>query len=202
MAIEQTPTGKELIEATQNAIIQTTDSIADLIEVTAEDVTAHEAFYQHPTFWVGVSFVLVIALLGKPICKIVKKMLEARVNNIIKRISDAANLKDDAQKLLVEYERKFVNAEAEAGKILTHAQNEIELQKKEKLNKLKNEIAIKEQEVENRLLSAQRNALDEIANQTSSLTIKIVKEAITLKLDDKKQDELIDQSISKIANLK
>ncbi len=202
MALEQAATGKELIEATQNAVIETADSIAGLIETTAHDIHGQEAFYEHPTFWVAVSFVLVILVLGRPVGKLIKKMLEKRIENIISRISEAANLKDDAQKLLVEYERKFVNAEIEAGKILQRSQKEIELLKKENLDKLKNDMAIKEKEAENRLMAARNEAMSEIAGLTSRLTVNAVREAVAAKLSDQKQDELIEQSIAKIANLK
>lgn len=202
MALEQAATGKELIEATQNAVIETADSIAGLIETTAHDIHGQEAFYEHPTFWVAVSFVLVILVLGRPVGKLIKKMLEKRIENIISRISEAANLKDDAQKLLVEYERKFVNAEIEAGKILQRSQKEIELLKKENLDKLKNDMAIKEKEAENRLMAARNEVMSEIAGLTSRLTVNAVREAVAAKLSDQKQDELIEQSIAKIANLK
>lgn len=202
MALEQATTGKELIEATQNAVIETADSIAGLIETTAHDIHGQEAFYEHPTFWVAVSFVLVILVLGRPVGKLVKKMLEKRIENIISRISEAANLKDDAQKLLVEYERKFVNAEIEAGKILQRSQKEIELLKKENLDKLKNDMAIKEKEAENRLTAAHNEAMSEIAGLTSELTVKAVRKVISDKLSEKTQNELIEQSIAKIANLK
>ena len=161
-----------------------------------------EAFYEHPTFWVGVSFVLVILVLGRPIGKAVKSLLQKRVDGIIKRITDAANLKDDAQKLLVEYERKFVNAEVEANEILLKNKREVELLRKESLDKLKNEMAVKEKEAEDRLKAAQGEAMAEIANLSAEMTIKAVKDAIANKLDSAAQDELIDNSIKMIANLK
>ncbi len=202
MALEDAATSKEIIDATQNAVIEAADSVANIIETTAHDIHGQEAFYEHPTFWVAVSFVLVILVLGKPVGKLVKTMLQKRVDGIIKRITDAANLKDDAQKLLVEYERKFINADAEADRILQKNKREIELLKKESLDKLKSDMAIKEKEAEGRLAAAQDEAMKEIANLSSELTIKAVKAAITEKLDSKAQDELIDNSIKMIANLK
>lgn len=202
MALEDAATSKEIIDATQNAVIEAADSVANIIETTAYDIHGQEAFYEHPTFWVAVSFVLVILVLGKPVGKLVKTMLQKRVDGIIKRITDAANLKDDAQKLLVEYERKFINADAEADRILQKNKREIELLKKESLGKLKSDMAIKEKEAEGRLAAAQDEAMKEIANLSSELTIKAVKAAITEKLDSKAQDELIDNSIRMIANLK
>lgn len=202
MALDEVSTSKEIIDATQNAVIEAADNVANIIETTAHDIHGQEAFYEHPTFWVAVSFVLVILALGKPVGKIVKTLLQKRVDAIIKRITDAANLKDDAQKLLVEYERKFVNAETEANNILQKNKKEIELLKKESLEKLKADMANKEKEAEGRLKSAQAEAMKEIANLSSELTIKTVKAAIIDKLDNKAQDELIENSIKLISNLK
>lgn len=202
MALDEVSTSKEIIDATQNAVIEAADNVANIIETTAHDIHGQEAFYEHPTFWVAVSFVLVILALGKPVGKIVKTLLQKRVDAIIKRITDAANLKDDAQKLLVEYERKFVNAETEANNILQKNKKEIELLKKESLEKLKADMANKEKEAEGRLKSAQAEAMKEIANFSSELTIKTVKAAIIDKLDNKAQDELIENSIKLISNLK
>lgn len=201
MTLESTASGTEIIDATQNAVIQAADSVADIIETTAHEIH-QEAFYEHPTFWVAVSFVLVILVLAKPVGKLLKAMLEKRIEGILNRITEAANLKDDAQKLLVEYERKFINAETEAGNILRKSEKEIELLRKESLDKLKNEMAAKEKEAENRLTAAQSEAQNEIAKLTSELTIKAVKAAIAEKLNNKAQDDLIDQSIKAIANLK
>lgn len=202
MALDEVSTSKEIIDATQNAVIEAADNVANIIETTAHDIHGQEAFYEHPTFWVAVSFVLVILILGRPVGKIVKTLLQKRVDAIIKRITDAANLKDDAQKLLVEYERKFVNADAEADNILQKNKKEIELLKKESLEKLKTDMANKEKEAEGRLKSAQAEAMKEIANLSSELTIKAVKAAIADKLDSKAQDELIENSIKLISNLK
>lgn len=201
MTIESTTT-EEIIGSAQNAVIGAADSVADIIENTAQGLHGQEAFYEHPTFWVAVSFVLVILILGKPVSKLIRSLLEKRIDGILKRITDAANLKDDAQKLLVEYERKFINAEKEAREILKKAQNEIELLKKESLEKLKHEMNAKEKEAESRLFSAQSKASEEIAKLTSELTIKSVKAAILEKLNEQNQDELIESSIGKIANLK
>lgn len=191
-----------LIDATQNAVIDAADSVINIIESTAHSLHGQEDFYEHPTFWVGVSFVLVILVLGRPIGKTLKKLLEKRIEGIATRITDAANLKDDAQKLLVEYERKAINAEFEAADILKKSRKEIELLKKESLEKLKNEMSIKEKEAENRLLAAKTKALDEVSNLTTTLTIKAVRNAIEENLTAQNQDLLIDESIAKIASLK
>ena len=198
MSVNQVTSGKEFIDMTQNAVVNATENLISDVSLPAHH---YGAFYENPVFWVAVSFILVVLLLARPVGKIAKQLLQNRVDAIIKRIEDAANLKDDAQKLLVEYERKFVNAEAEANGILQKSKKEIELLKKESLEKLKLEMAIKEKEAEERLKASQAEVMNEIVSMTSNVTIEVLKKVLSENLNAKMQDELIEKSINSIAKL-
>lgn len=199
MSVPQVASGKEFIDMTQNAVVNATESLVSDVSLPAHH---YAVFYENPVFWVAVSFVLVVVLLARPIGKMAKQLLQKRVDGIIKRIEDAANLKDDAQKLLVEYERKFVNADAEANAILQKSTKEIELLKKESLEKLKQDMAAKEKEAEERLKASQSEVMNEIVTMTSDVTIAALKKVFSEKLNQKMQDELIEKSINSIAKMK
>lgn len=202
MTTENINSGKEIIDAAQNAVMQATDDVSGIIENTAEQLHGHEEiFYQSAEFWVGVAFVLVVLLLAGPIGRLVRSMLNKRIDNITKRIHDAAELRDEAQKLLADYEKKFLNADKEAQAILNKSQKEIEYFKKENLAKLEEEMKIKEKEAEDRITASKEKAAREISDLTSELTIKTVKAAIVKNLDAKTQNKLIDDSISLITRL-
>ena len=182
--------------------MQAADDVSGIIENTAEQLHGHEEiFYQSAEFWVGVAFVLVVLLLAGPIGRLVRSMLNKRIDNITKRIHDAAELRDEAQKLLADYEKKFLNADKEAQAILNKSQKEIEYFKKENLAKLEEEMKIKEKEAEDRITASKEKAAREISDLTSELTIKTVKAAIVKNLDAKTQNKLIDDSISLITRL-
>lgn len=202
MTTENINSGKEIIDAAQNAVMQAADDVSDIIENTAEQLHGHEEiFYQSAEFWVGVAFVLVVLLLAGPIGRLVRSMLNKRIDSITKRIHDAAELRDEAQKLLADYEKKFLNADKEAQAILNKSQKEIEYFKKENLAKLEEEMKIKEKEAEDRITASKEKAAREISDLTSELTIKTVKAAIVKNLDAKTQNKLIDDSISLITRL-
>ena len=202
MTTENINSGKEIIDAAQNAVMQAADDVSGIIENTAEQLHGHEEiFYQSAEFWVGVAFVLVVLLLAGPIGRLVRSMLNKRIDNITKRIHDAAELRDEAQKLLADYEKKFLNADKEAQAILNKSQKEIEYFKKENLAKLEEEMKIKEKEAEARITASKEKAAREISDLTSELTIKTVKAAIVKNLDAKTQNKLIDDSISLITRL-
>lgn len=202
MTTENINSGKEIIDAAQNAVMQAADDVSGIIENTAEQLHGHEEiFYQSAEFWVGVAFVLVVLLLAGPIGRLVRSMLNKRIDSITKRIHDAAELRDEAQKLLADYEKKFLNADKEAQAILNKSQKEIEYFKKENLAKLEEEMKIKEKEAEDRITASKETAAREISDLTSELTIKTVKAAIVKNLDAKTQNKLIDDSISLITRL-
>ncbi len=202
MTTENINSGKEIIDAAQNAVMQAADDVSGIIENTAEQLHGHEEiFYQSAEFWVGVAFVLVVLLLAGPIGRLVRSMLNKRIDSITKRIHDAAELRDEAQKLLADYEKKFLNADKEAQAILNKSQKEIEYFKKENLAKLEEEMKIKEKEAEDRITASKEKAAREISDLTSELTIKTVKAAIVKNLDAKTQNKLIDDSINLITRL-
>lgn len=63
-------------------------------------------------------------------------------------------------------------------------------------------MALKEQEAKSRIAAAQDKAMQEIALQTTELTINAVKKLLSSKLSAKMQDKLIDESIDVISKQK
>lgn len=199
MPIEQTLPNQEIIDATQNAVLNAAGNVADVIENTAHEISGHgEVFYQSAEFWVAVSFVLAVVALARPVGKMVCALLRKRAVRIADRITEAATLKEDAQKLLSQYEKKYRQAEQEAQEILNRSEREINLMKRESLAKLENDMAVKEQEAKTRIAAAQEEALHEITVMAAELTIKTVREVLKNTLDEAAQNKLIDESIELI----
>ena len=203
MATGQMMTNSEMMETTQNAVFDAAGAVAQVVENVEHEVSGHGgAFYENPEFWVGLAFVLVVLMLARPVGRIVNAMLNKRIEAIADRITEAQKLNEDAQKLLAEYEKKFLNAEKEAKNILRKSEREIELLKDERLKKLEAEMNMKQKEAEQRIKTAQESAVKEITALASEMTIKALKEVLAKSLDKKSQTKLIDESIKTIANLK
>lgn len=194
---------KEIIDATQDAVLNAASSVANALESTAQELGVHgaEPFYMHAEFWVGAAFVLVVVALAKPVGSVLMKLLHSRGEAIADRIKEAVALKEDAQKLLAEYERKFRSAEKEAADILARSEREVEMIKKEALAKLEAEMAIKEKEAKMRLQAAEDAAMRDIAGKTADLTLATVKKILADSLDDEALDKLIDASIDDLKKI-
>lgn len=186
----------EIIDATQDAVLK----VVGVLEETAQELSAHhhEPFYLSAEFWVAMSFVLTIVVLFIPVRKMMAKGIKNRTKAISKRIGDAVLLKEEAQKMLAEYERKFRGAEKEAKDILMRSEKEIEVMKRDALARLDADLATREAEAKMRLKTAEEKASKEIASKTAEITMSVVKTILDESLDDKALDKLIDLSIDEL----
>lgn len=198
--MNETIPNKEIIDATQNAVLNAVSNVAAAVDNTVQELSNHnqEPFYLEAEFWVGAAFVLVVLLLMRPVGKALLGMLRGRAETIRNRIDEAVALKEEAQKLLADYERKFRGVEKEVSAILTKSEREIEAVKKENLANLEHEMTQKEQEAKARLKVAEDAALREIASKTSDLTMQAVRRILDDSLDERALSQLIDKSIANL----
>ena len=192
---------REIIDATQNAVLSAASDMAEVFGRTAQELENAEPFYMSAEFWVGLTFVLTIVCLLKPVGRIILQKLQQRGKDIADRIKEAADLKEEAQKLLADYERKFRGAEKEAADILARAERETDMVKKETLAKLEVEMAAREKEAQSRLKATEVSEANEIAQKTTDLTMATVRKIWAESFDNKAQGELIDASIETLQKL-
>ena len=195
--MDETMPNNEILDATQDAVLGAAESVASALENTAQELSSHghEAFYLEAEFWVGAAFVLVILALARPVGRAVLGLLRSRGEQIAKRISDAVNLKEDAQKLLAEYEKKFRGAEKEAAEMLQRSEHEVDVLKKDTLLKLEADMQKREQETKAHLELAEVEAANEVAAKTADMTLSAVKNILAKKMDNKAYDRFIDEAI-------
>ena len=174
------------------AEIQTLDEAADFVS------HPDEPFYLEAEFWVGMAFVLVVVFLARPVAKALKNLLAKHRDGVILQISQAEKLRDDAQVLLSQYERQFLNAKNEAQAILDKSNKEIELLKENTLTKLENDLNARRKEVENKITAETEKYHKEINELIGVKTVAFVKEKLAAVLDNDTHTKLIDNSIEKI----
>ncbi|MBP1532201.1 MAG: ATP synthase F0 subunit B, partial [Alphaproteobacteria bacterium] len=156
----------------------------------------HEPLYMEVEFWVGMAFVLSVMLLFKPLGKFIKAALQNRVKRVIDSIDEASKLRDDAQKLLADYERKFVNVDAETAQIVEQSRKNLQNIKNLELAKLKTDSENKEKEAERRIATATEKAKNEINLSASRISVDLAQKAINRYLQNTDKSKLIDEAIA------
>ena len=172
--------------------IQNVDAAADFAQ------QHNEPFYLEAEFWVGMAFVLVVVFLAKPVAKALKAFLVKHRDDVVSQITQAEKLRDDAQILLAQYEKKFLNAKNEADAILDKSNREIAAIKENTLNKVEADLAARRKELENTITAEMEKTQHEINELVSLRTVSLVKEKLLQELDGETHAKLIDSSIEKI----
>ncbi len=154
--------------------------------------------FSDPQFWVAVSFLIFIVVIFNPVRKILKSSLDLQINDIKNKLSEAENLKLEAQNTLSELKNREAEVEKEIQKLKSEA--EIKIRQLEELSskKLSDQIQKREILAENKIEQLIRDANLNIKNYISSIaietTINILKNNLTV---DKKTD-LINESIKEL----
>ena len=173
-------------------MMPTTENITELSVITIEH---HEVFYKSAEFWVGASFVLVVALLYKPLVNVIKNAITSRIERIKNELQNAEDLKLKAQELYAKYERKLLNIDDEIAQILANEDAIISKTKDRKFKELNSMLNHKQKEVDAKIENSLNKTSSEIKNIISKTTIDILRKVITTKLSTKDRSHLVDKSI-------
>lgn len=154
---------------------------------------------QDPTFWVAVGMVGFLALmvyLGVP--KLVTKALDDRAEAIKNELDTARKLKEEAQHMLAEYERKQKAAVEEAQSIIDQAKAEAESLAAETEKKLNETIERRTKMAENKILQAQLQARKNVQAYAADIAVAATEEILSNELSKAKSNDLIDDSIASL----
>ncbi len=193
-----------LLDATQNAIIDAAENVSGALNSSADlpmSSLPSEPFYTEVEFWLAVAFVLAISALAKPLYNIIKNSLQNRIQRVVDDINEATELRDDAQKLLADYERKFVNVNNEIAQIVDIANKNLQNIKKAELSKLENNLRTKKAEAERRMAENIEKARYEVNLSASKISVEIAKKAINRYIEKANKSALIDEAIVELDNL-
>ena len=195
------PSGDGLIDATQNVIMNAAENVSEALGAAGKAAVPeiHEVpFYAEVEFWIGMAFVLSVCVLFKPLFSYIRQSMQNRINKVIGDIDEAAKLRDDAQNLLADYQRRFINAEKEAGQILEQSRKNMQNIKSKELTKLKADLSNKEKEANRRIAAANTKAAEEINAFAGTASVELAKKAINAYLQNADKSRLIDEAINEL----
>lgn len=193
-------TGDGLIDATQNVIINAAENVSEALgvaKVPVKEVT-ELPFYGEVEFWIAAAFVLSVCVLFSPLGKFIKKSMQNRVDKVIDDINEATRLRDDAQNLLADYQRRFINAEKEAEHIIGQARKNMQTIKDNELARLKTDLSNKEKEANRRISAANTKAAEEINAFAGKAAIELAQKTINKHLQTTDKSRLIDEAIAEL----
>lgn len=136
-----------------------------------------------------VIFIGVLVYLKAPVA--IMGMLDQRSQTIAKELHEARRLREEAEKLLAEYEAKRATAEAEAKAIVDTAKEQAALVAEETRQSMMAAMARRERQAEDRIKSAETKASDDVRAAAAEATIAAAEKIIRERMSDKAQGALV-----------
>jgi F-type H+-transporting ATPase subunit b len=125
-------------------------------------------------FWLAVSFVLLYFIMSRLAIPRVGSILEERGNRITADLNTAAQLREDTEKAIADYEKALADAKARAQQIARRAREEMAADIARERNAVDEQISEKLADADKRISALKESALghiDEIATETAEAVI-------------------------------
>jgi len=154
---------------------------------------------QMAEFWVAIAFgVFLLILLYFRVPSLIAKLLDDRALVIRKELDEARRLREEAQHLLADYQKKHRNVGQEAEAILELARREAEAFAQETRANLKDTLERRTQQAEDRIARAEAQAVDEVRAAAIDLAVAAAGKILREKAAGAGGGSLVDQSIREL----
>jgi F-type H+-transporting ATPase subunit b len=147
-------------------------------------------------FWVLLAVVLFAALVRKPAKRALVGALDGRATRIREELDAAQNLREEAQRMLADYQRREREAVAEAEQIIAHARAEAERIATLSAREIEETLQRRRRLAEERIAQEEAKALAEIRAVTVDAAIAAARQIIAAELDEARGAGLIDTAIA------
>lgn len=152
----------------------------------------------NPETWVAIAFVIFVVLAGRPIGRGIGKALDARAARIKAELDEAKSLRDEAQKLLADFQRKQQAAIREAEAIIAHAREEAKRLTLEAAANLDAAFARREKMAADKIAQAEAQAIAEVRNHAIDVAVAAAEQLLKSKTDAQRGERLIDSAIAEL----
>lgn len=151
------------------------------------------------TFWALVALILfgfVVAYLKVP--GMITKSLDDRADKIRDELNEARRLREEAQSLLADYQRKRREAEGEADAIIAEAKDEADRLTAETNAALEDMIARRTKAAETKIAQAETQAIAEVRARAADVAVSAAEKILATKVTGSVADGILSKSIEEM----
>lgn len=158
--------------------------------------------FAHPTIWVFLAFVLIIAAaIYKGIHKVMAKALDDRADGIRGELDEARKLREEAQALLATFQRKQAEAEDQAKDIVKQARVDAETMAKQARKDLKERLERRAEQAEAKIKNAEAQAMADVKARAVDLAAKAAEQILRNDLATTDHNTLVKDGITEMGKV-
>jgi F-type H+-transporting ATPase subunit b len=151
-----------------------------------------------PEFWVLLAVLVFIAIVWKPMRRFIVGTLDQRAMRIEGELEEARKLREEAEQLLAEYQKRQREAAAEAQSIVAHAREEAERIAAQAARDLQQSLERRQRLAEERIAQAESKAMTEIRGAAVDVAINAARQVIVSDFDERRGAALLDSAIASL----
>jgi F-type H+-transporting ATPase subunit b len=148
--------------------------------------------------WTLVVFVISLFILRKWVFPLIGEALDKRAKTIEGEIDSAAELRQDADKVLAEYRERLKEARAQAEGIEHRARETAKSHEQEAREQAQQILAEAAKKAERDIDAATKRALDDIRREVADLTVLATEKVVRKTLNDADQRRLVEEALNEI----
>lgn len=154
-----------------------------------------------PEFWVSIAIVIAVGGVIWKSAPMLAQMLDSRAAKIRAELDEAQRLREDAQRMLAEYQRKQRDALREAEQIVALARTEAERAAVQAARDLEAALERRQNLALERIALAEAKATAEVRNTAVDVAVAAVRQMLAEQLDRQRKSKLIDDAIAELPKL-
>jgi F-type H+-transporting ATPase subunit b len=155
--------------------------------------------FTQPETWVAIAFVILLVLFAYlGIHKTVLTALDHRSQRIKAELDDARRLKEEAAKLLGEYQTRRASAEREAEEIIANAKAEAERIATEAKAKMEDFVARRTKTAESKIALAEAQALADVRSAAANAAVEAASTILSQSVKGSVADDLLAKGIAEV----
>ncbi len=159
-------------------------------------------WWQDTSIWVLVPFILVCGILWKATKggKVITNALDAKSKQIADELEKARQIREEAQSLLAQYQRRQREAEDEAKGIIDQAKKDAKRLTQEAKTKLAESLERQTKAAEAKIARAEAQAIAEVRAQTADVAAKAAETIIVDRVKAQGQTALVEKAITDLSS--
>lgn len=151
--------------------------------------------------WVAVAFLVFLALMFRPVGKLLGQSLDKRSAAIEKELAEAMRLREEAQATLAAYQKKHRQISEEAEEILKHAREEARRMQVEAQEAIKRAVEVRIHQADEKIALEEQKAIQDVQKQVVDVAIQAARSVITKNMQSEADEQLIRLAVKDIHRL-
>lgn len=149
------------------------------------------ALLENPVLWVSLATLFVVVMLIKLLTPVITKALDKRSTDINEELERAMALREEAQVILAQYQKKQRESLKEAEEIVQKANLEARRITREAEQDVEDQLKKRMKLAVDKIEQAERHALQEVQGRVIDITVAAARSIVDSKLTTSSREELV-----------